>query len=176
MAQGEPGGSAPRVGEAMCLLLLISLILLWAIRVASLYRSRHSHSKPVRTMAVLGSGGHTAEMMGLLRTLDPLTYAPMLYVIAASDSTSLQRIEAFEQDRVSHATKGGQLLQPYQTLRIPRSREVGQSYLTSAFTTLYATLHAIALVFRSLPTFLLCNGPGTCVPICAVALLVRGRV
>lgn len=59
------------------------------------------------------------------------------------------------------------------TYTIPRSREVGQSYLTSVATTLYAFAFAASLVFRELPDVVLVNGPGTCIPICAAALLLR---
>ena len=40
-------------------------------------------------------------------------------------------------------------------------------------TTLYACVHAGALVLRRRPSLLLCNGPGTCIPICAAALMLR---
>lgn len=124
-------------------------------------------------MAVLGSGGHTAEMISLLRTLDSSVYAPMIYVIATTDSTSLQRLEEFERDRASLALKLQQPFQKGSILRVLRSREVGQSYLTSAFTTMLAMLHAAILMLSALPTLVICNGPGTCVPICIGALLVR---
>jgi len=56
---------------------------------------------------------------------------------------------------------------------LPRSREVGQSYATSVLTTMYALVHAVVLVLRSRPSLLLCNGPGTCIPIAAVAIGLR---
>jgi hypothetical protein len=34
---------------------------------------------------------------------------------------------------------------------IPRSREVGQSYFSSLFTTAFALLHAVGIVLRSSP-------------------------
>ena len=74
----------------------------WAARLAWLLRSsraRPSGNPPIRTMAVLGSGGHTAEMIQLLQRLDRTQYGPMLYVIATTDSTSLQRVETFERGR-----------------------------------------------------------------------------
>ena len=53
-------------------------------------------------MAVLGSGGHTAEMLALLKGLDFATYAPRHYVIADTDHTSAQRIVTFEEARTGH--------------------------------------------------------------------------
>ncbi|KAG6786865.1 hypothetical protein POTOM_008482 [Populus tomentosa] len=55
-----------------------------------------------------------------------------------------------------------------------RSREVGQSYLTSVETTLLAMSHASWLMIRIRPQVVLCNGPGTCVPLCIIAFLFKG--
>ncbi len=74
-------------------------------------------------------------------------------------------------------------------LTIPRSREVGQSYSSSIFTTIKSTLF-IYYKFTTLGTidlvgkrrmdmsdieikFLVCNGPGTCVPVVFILLLNR---
>lgn len=145
----------------------LCLLVAWAVRVMVVMRRSRAFqpagTSPVRTLAVLGSGGHTAEMIQLLRSLDRSTFAPMLYVIANSDHTSARRIEAFEGDGTRQ----------YRLLRLPRSREVGQSYLSSTLTTLYAMLHAFVLVWRTLPSLVLCNGPGTCIPVCVAAFAVR---
>ena len=55
-----------------------------------------SASAPCRTMVVLGSGGHTAEMLTLIAGLDRARYAPLVFVAAQGDTNSLQRIEQFE--------------------------------------------------------------------------------
>ena len=148
------------------------LATMWLLRVL-LIRARGRSNEPagkppVHTMAVLGSGGHTAEMIALLRTLDVATYAPRNYVVATSDDKSGERIETFEAERVcaSHSPQ-------HRLLWLPRSREVGQSYWSSALTTLYALAHAFVLVLRIRPSLLLCNGPGTCIPICIAAYALR---
>ena len=149
---------------------LVALVLIacWALRVAQLFlrgrSERPAGAPPVRVMAVLGSGGHTAEMLVLLKGLSVDQYAPRDYVIADTDHTSAQRVEAFEAAR--SATD-------FRLLQLPRSREVGQSYATSVFTTLYALLHAATLVLRARPSLLLCNGPGTCIPVCAWAFALK---
>ncbi|VDK86928.1 unnamed protein product [Dibothriocephalus latus] len=56
---------------------------------------------------------------------------------------------------------------------LPRAREVGQSYVTSVFTTLIALLASIRVVLKHCPRLVLCNGPGTCIPICFVAGFVQ---
>lgn len=103
------------------------------------------------------------------------------------------------------ATAAGELCTPRAQAvvrRIPRSREVGQSYVTSVWTTLVALCAAFAIVFsqqpelvrprphhaprsfvplrcvgvgvsRPRPPQVLVNGPGTCVPVCLAALTYR---
>ena len=133
---------------------------LWVFR--SIYRDMaNKRTKPIKTLVVLGSGGHTTEMLHLIQTLDPIRYTPLLYVVATTDSTSERRVEAL----------GGRL--PDTILKIPRSREVGQSYVSSVGTTLYSLAFAVILVLRIRPGLVLCNGPGTCLPIAMTALLFR---
>jgi hypothetical protein len=43
------------------------------------------HMKPARTMIVLGSGGHTSEMLRMVKDLDPAAYSPLICVHASSD-------------------------------------------------------------------------------------------
>ena len=148
---------------------LVGLLACWLLRIT--YVVLHGRSSqpagdpPVHTMAVLGSGGHTAEMIALLESLDDAIYSPREYVIADTDHTSADRIAAFEQSRPAPSFP--------RLLSLPRSREVGQSYISSVATTMYALVHAVVLVFRSRPSLLLCNGPGTCIPVCAAALGLR---
>eukprot|EP00090_Calanus_glacialis_P024499 TRINITY_DN38066_c0_g1_i1.p1 TRINITY_DN38066_c0_g1~~TRINITY_DN38066_c0_g1_i1.p1 ORF type:complete len:211 (-),score=41.96 TRINITY_DN38066_c0_g1_i1:62-694(-) len=115
----------------------------------------------VRTSFVLGSGGHTAEMLKLVQTLDRQVYTPRTYFIAQTDKFSLKKLAESEIDK-----------DQYSVCLIPRSREVAQSYLTSILTTLMSFLHCLPLVLSSQPQLLLVNGPGTCVPIAVLARLL----
>ena len=123
---------------------------------------RRKRTRPVSTLVVLGSGGHTTEMIRLLTFLDVRKYSPLTYVVATTDTTSLQRIEA------SNSARRGDAV-----FRIPRSREVGQSYFTSILTTLRSFLSCIYVALRVRPDFVLCNGPGTCVPIVVMVFVLR---
>ncbi|GBG34226.1 UDP-N-acetylglucosamine transferase subunit ALG14-like [Hondaea fermentalgiana] len=114
------------------------------------------------TLMVLGSGGHTTEMLALVQNMSE-RYAPLNVVLADTDKTSLPKFEASSPLLASRAT----------THPIRRSREVGQSYISSAWTTAAATIDSIAVVMRTKPRLVLCNGPGTCVPVCIGALLLR---
>jgi len=65
-----------------------------AILLASDRRRRIPPEGPVRTLVVLGSGGHTAEMMQLTKKLCVDRYAPVSFVVAATDNTSVPKVEA----------------------------------------------------------------------------------
>lgn len=56
---------------------------------------------------------------------------------------------------------------------VPRTREVGQSWLSSACTSVWALVFSVLVIGRHRPSLILINGPGTCVPICFAALLFR---
>lgn len=117
--------------------------------------------KSVKTAIVLGSGGHTGEMMKLLGGSDLSVLKPREYIVAESDQMSLQKIKQFEGNNTTN----------YNVNRIARSRHVGQSYFTSIFTTLIAILYSIPLVFKLKPDLLIVNGPGTCIPICLIVFV-----
>lgn len=103
-------------------------------------------------LAVLGSGGHTAEMLKLVEALNDDMYSPKTFVFAKTDTVT--------QDKLKNKTN-----QKFDTFGIPRAREVGQSWFTSIVYTFYAFLVSILLIWKKRPKLVLVNGPGTCVPI-----------
>jgi beta-1,4-N-acetylglucosaminyltransferase len=135
---------------------------------------------PLRTLIILGSGGHTTEMLTMTRKLPSKYYYPILYCKASTDATSHDRLRTF---MAAAAAAGGVVaedamnnknnIETIPVYDIPRSREVGQSYFSSVFTTIRAFGASVALVYRLAPDLILCNGPGTCLPICLVAFLFR---
>ncbi|KAK4776545.1 hypothetical protein SAY86_005233 [Trapa natans] len=153
---------------------IVSLLLIRLLHI--LYRSGKPISdkspKSYSTLVVLGSGGHTAEMINLLLALDQNRFSPRYYIAAATDNMSLQKARSLEN---SLAEKAGIKVaaDAVQYMQIYRSREVGQSYITSVWTTLVALVHALWLMLRVRPQVILCNGPGTCIPLCAIAFLFK---
>lgn len=94
-----------------------------ALRNAREYRSGHrGHSttqstsrSSSRDSCAHNAGGHTSEMLKLVRHLSPEIYTPLWYVIASTDHTSAKRIPA------EHLESGRCRL-----CKIPRSREVSE--------------------------------------------------
>ncbi|KAH0901521.1 hypothetical protein HID58_041024 [Brassica napus] len=127
-------------------------------------------SRSFTTLIVLGSGGHTAEMLSLLSVLRMDRFTPRFYIAAATDNMSLHKARSFED---SLADKPAVKEDSLQYTQIYRSREVGQSYVTSVWTTILATVHALWLMIRIRPQVILCNGPGTCIPLCVIAFLFK---
>ncbi|KAG9351089.1 hypothetical protein JZ751_024979 [Albula glossodonta] len=118
----------------------------------------------INMLVVAGSGGHTTEILRLVESLSQ-AYSPRHYVIADTDKMSEDKIRTLEN------AKNEVGAEPKFTIhRIPRSREVHQSWSSSVLTTLNALLYSIPLVFRLRPDVVLCNGPGTCVPLCMAGL------
>ncbi|XP_077189092.1 UDP-N-acetylglucosamine transferase subunit ALG14 [Paroedura picta] len=150
-------------------------VLAIAVLFAVLYVARFYYGKrvcdppntSVSLLVVAGSGGHTTEILRLLGSLSQ-SYSPRHYVLADSDKMSEVKIRSFEQTKAE--TCSGSL---FTLSRIPRSREVRQSWNSSVLTTFRSIIYALPLTFRLKPDMVLCNGPGTCVPICISALLLR---
>ncbi|XP_042366583.1 UDP-N-acetylglucosamine transferase subunit ALG14 homolog [Plectropomus leopardus] len=122
--------------------------------------------RPVTILVVAGSGGHTTEILRLMECLSA-AYTPRHYVIADTDRMSEEKICSFETSR-QHSDSESQ----FTICRVPRSREVHQSWSSSVISTLDALRYSLPLVFRLRPDMVLCNGPGTCVPLCVAGLLL----
>ncbi|KFM63111.1 UDP-N-acetylglucosamine transferase subunit ALG14-like protein, partial [Stegodyphus mimosarum] len=147
-----------------------TLVCLFFVRVFIVYQRIHKKKNvtPVRRsaaklMIVLGSGGHTFEMLRLISNLDE-KFRPRVYVLANTDILSEQKAQAFEAIKTSNKS-----VELYTIEKIPRSREVNQSWLSTVFTTLISCFHSFLLVIKHKPEAILCNGPGTCVPLCISA-------
>ncbi|KAL2473737.1 Oligosaccharide biosynthesis protein-like [Forsythia ovata] len=158
------------------LLLVVGIITIIIVRVIYIIYRRSKllytrSTKPLSTLIVLGSGGHTAEMLYLLAVLQKERFKPRYYVAAATDNMSLQKARVLEDSLVDKA--GIDLVGTAHFMQIYRSREVGQSYITSIGTTLIAIAHALWLMVKMRPQVILCNGPGTCIPLCAIAFLLK---
>ncbi|GMS86798.1 hypothetical protein PENTCL1PPCAC_8973, partial [Pristionchus entomophagus] len=148
-------------------ILYFILFLLWLGGIWLYFIIRHSNRAPLsekknglHLVTVLGSGGHTTEMLDLIKHFDDNAYATRTYVIANTDNHSEQK--AMESE---NARNGG----TFAVEKIPRSREVGQSYVSSLLTTAVACCTAFKIVATIRPSIVLVNGPGTCVPVVAAA-------
>jgi beta-1,4-N-acetylglucosaminyltransferase len=150
---------------ALPLVALVASLLFLALR--WLVRSRRA-----TLLVVLGSGGHTAEMLQLMRRVVASGHRSRgmkrVYVVAKTDALSAKKAEAFE------ASLERDVADDFRIERIDRAREVGQSYVTSVLTTLVSFVTTARLVLRHRPGMVLVNGPGTCLPIVVWARVFGG--
>lgn len=102
-------------------------------------------------------------MISLLKHLDLSKFLSIHIVQASSDKTSLPKLYSELPDLPSSVS----------SFSLYRSRKVGQSYFSSIFTTLYSFIPALIRVCKSQPDLILTNGPGTCIPLCFSAYLLR---
>jgi beta-1,4-N-acetylglucosaminyltransferase len=136
-----------------CIAFLAVSVLCCLRFVALLSRTRRwqapaeSRTQPVSTLCVLGSGGHTAEMLSLLSAFDRTRYN-IVFVAASTDANSLQRVAQLESQQPQPAAASPS---PASVVTVPRSRAVAQSWLTTPFTTLYAAFKSFAVVWRYRP-------------------------
>lgn len=152
------------IGIALTIISSIVLIILGRLFYFIYYERGqpvNDKSKTIKTMIILGSGGHTTEMLRVVKNLNFNNYTPRVYVHADTDKMSGNKI--FDIDNNDDV----------KVLKISRSREVGQSYLSSISTTIIAFLNSCVFLWFEKPNLILCNGPGTCVPICLSSLLYR---
>ena len=128
-------------------------------------RQQNNNNKTYKTMVILGSGGHTSEMLSLLTNLNVKKYNPFLFVASKTDKFSEKRLHSWQSKHHPMNTKS------YHVNYISRSREVNQSFFTTIFTTILSLLECIALILKTRPDVILCDGPGTCLPPCYICFL-----
>ncbi|KAK8791062.1 hypothetical protein WA158_005693 [Blastocystis sp. Blastoise] len=147
------------------LLILFIIVFILCLLIVFLYYNFKRNGSPKKdqhkVMVVLGSGGHTTEMLSMISKLNPDRYNPFVFLIAETDTQS---------ENLLH---NANLPFKYSVQRIKRSREVGQSYFSSIFTTLNSFTHSLKTVYMENPSLLLINGPGTCIPIFIWIILLR---
>lgn len=145
-----------------CVIVFTTILLIRIFTLIFLKRNIKKQIGPAKTLIVLGSGGHTTEMMKIMQHINKDKYAPRIYIAADSDKNSYNKVIEFEA-----------MSTDFKFIKIFRSRSVGQSYFSSIFTTLKAILASIPMMYWEKPDLVMCNGPGTCVPICLIAFLLR---
>ncbi|OAJ39220.1 hypothetical protein BDEG_23083 [Batrachochytrium dendrobatidis JEL423] len=152
----------------VCVTAVLIAIVLAAAWIKSFFKKQYNATHK-SICIILGSGGHTMEMMEILKDIDCQHFSPRHYIIASTDQTSEGKVILHEQQIQSQTGKN----QIYTISKISRSRQVNQPWISSIFSTLWAAWFSLMIFYRLYPDLILCNGPGTCVPIACIARLTQ---
>ncbi len=121
------------------------------IQIKFLRKSQKSYPKTI--MIIFGSGGHTSEILMIIKDFNFNEYEKIYFLKASSDVTSQQKFEAYLKQNDLNID-----MRKVIWIDIPRSREVKQSYFTSIMTTLYSIAYCyIVLTFKTKNIDLLSN-------------------
>ncbi|CAG9482561.1 dolichol-linked oligosaccharide biosynthesis enzyme, putative [Plasmodium vivax] len=123
------------------------------------YNASERQNGPVEIGVVLGSGGHTFEMLQILKLIKDSNIS-FHFFYANNDPLSREKAEnALEEYKKDF-------------FAIPRCRNVGESYVRSSVKLFFAFIYCLFLTYRMNMSVLMVNGPGTCLPV-AFSLLFR---
>jgi beta-1,4-N-acetylglucosaminyltransferase len=152
-------------------------------------RSRNPSRDPAHILIVLGSGGHTTEMLLILRNLDPSRYRLRTWIVSSGDSFSAEKAIEFERELSSRVNADD--VGVFKIVEVPRARRVHQSLATtpwSALRCLWVCLGVLAGWVNIAgdsgmadwgklgvwyPDIILTNGPGTGVIVVLASVLLR---
>lgn len=128
-------------------------------------------AKSCRLMVVLGSGGHTAEMLTLVQDVLTQTKQPacVTYLVGATDAHSAEKAVKLHTEATNKQIEQAKV----NMIRLPRAREVGQSWSSSMISTARTFVAALRIVAAEKPDLVICNGPGTSAVVAVCALLLR---
>ena len=185
----------------ICILLLTRLLTVMLRPKASTLnppRPPVSSSCPTHLLIVLGSGGHTAEMLNMLRRLPllPQKFTHRTYVVSSGDGFSALKAREFEWEISSHqctqvAKNIGEHDEDYDIVTVRRARRVHQSLVSTPWSALLCLEDCIKVLLGrhrhqsrrkqrcqvgdspSYPDLILTNGPGTGVCVVMASLCLR---
>ena len=129
----------------------------------------NNNVKNTKLTILLGSGGHTGEMIRILEQWgDKLNNFNRQYVISSGDSTSIHKLQKLEETTDN---------KDYQIDIIHRANNIGSNKLSSLINTLISFKstfnHIIYQKWRGLPEVFLTNGPGTAIPIAYLLFICK---
>ena len=117
-------------------------------------------------MIILGSGGHTGEILLMIQKLDFNKFSSCYFVSSHNDKNSENKAkESIQIDKYKN-TK-------FCFLKIYRARNVGQSFISSIPTTLYALFQSFFILIKYRPNMVVTNGPGVAFPILFIGFILR---
>ena len=150
------------IATPILIVLVRLLFILPSLRLPTSVKKKKKLIQECQLSILLGSGGHTGEMMRIISKLD-MGKVSRTWIYTSGDNASLAKAQDYER-------KSGTSLQ---YIPIPRARTVGQSYILSIPTTIYSFLFSAIAMLKHRPAVILLNGPGTCVPVAYILFFYK---
>jgi beta-1,4-N-acetylglucosaminyltransferase len=179
----------------LLLILLLSTVAghrLWTIldpRRPKAKRRSSSSTAETHLMVVLGSGGHTAEMIAMLNRavheedsalrLEWSDFSYRTWVVSSGDGISADRAQQFEDAVVKASSATNASSGTYTISTVPRAREIHQSALTAPVSCLRCLIACLSALYPSpdgakdFPDVILCNGPATATILIFTSILLH---
>ncbi|KAH8739960.1 secreted glycosyl transferase hypothetical protein [Cryptosporidium ryanae] len=168
----------------LCVILLITRVIFWTKSRITLVSNKIRNSainkesvngslnqNKIKLLTVLGSGGHTCELLMLIRDMDFKNKVSLTCVFAKSDAFSKEKVLLSFSKSMNEDIDNIQNYVDFYC--ISRSREVNQSYFSSFLTTLISLFESLLFLYNKKYDLILVNGPGTCIPICIGSLILE---
>ena len=117
-------------------------------------------------MIILGSGGHTGEILLMIKKLDFNKFSSCYFLSSHNDKNSENKAkESIQIEKFKNTN--------FYFLKIYRARNVGQSFISSIPTTLYALFQSFFILIKYRPNMVVTNGPGVAFPILFIGYFLR---
>ncbi|XP_027197264.2 ALG14, UDP-N-acetylglucosaminyltransferase subunit [Dermatophagoides pteronyssinus] len=168
----------------MFAILLISFIVICIGTIIFLLLIGQQSDQTKSLMSVLGSGGHTHEMLTLIKSLiiqeeskdsKHFPFEEIIFIVSRDDEFSVEKLNQIIPEWSSSSSNDQTNSIRFQLHRIQRSRQVHQNYISSIWTTLISLYHSFKIIFKIRPKILLCNGPGVCIPVIIACRIISNR-
>ncbi|ELR02072.1 hypothetical protein GMDG_05233 [Pseudogymnoascus destructans 20631-21] len=149
-------------------------------------------TSPSHILIVLGSGGHTAEMLSMIRYLSLERYIYRTYLVSSGDAFSTLKAIDFERGLTGVETttadeKNTEVVrgEGFEILTVPRARRIHQPLYTAPLTSLLCLLSCLRFLspthprpklgpyHPTAPDLILTNGPATGVLVLIAAFVLR---
>lgn len=111
-------------------------------------------------LILLGSGGHTGEMLRILSQWEHLDNYDLHFVISSGDSMSLLKLKEMN-------------FLKYSVNIIHRARDVGHGKVSAFINTLISFKSCFGLIWTINPKVFLSNGPGSAIPLAYTMFLMK---
>jgi len=144
-------------------------------------------------VVVLGSGGHSGEMVSLLRNIDPTRYYHRTYIGSSGDNLAM--VKALDIERTIQSKHNPRATGPtdadaldsltgmWDFKSVPRARRIHQSLITAPFSSLWCLLGCLSVLIESAktskvaafeyPDVIITNGPATAMMVILASMILR---